>query len=726
MPRPRYLSMSLVLLVTAVFFPVCGYDFLNFDDNVNIYSNGLVSHPTIEGVLQFWTAPFEGLYIPLTYSLWAILAKIAALFPLSTANHLNPYVFHGANLLVHALSTLVLFRILRLLLANDWAAAGGALFFAIHPVQVEAVAWATGMKDLLSGLLALLSLWQYLLSLGEGGLAPRRRKVHYGLAGLFFLASLLAKPGAVALPLVAGLLGYLLLKRTIPQLARTLLPLLLLAIPVVIVTKLSQPGTAQEFVPALWQRIFVVGDALSFYLAKLLLPINLGPDYGRTPAAVLSQGRVYAVALIPSLLIGVGLWRFRHPWAMAAAGVFVALLLPVLGFLPFDYQTISTVADRYLYLALLGPALGVGWLLARYPAKGVRIGVGVILLLLAGQAMATVSHWQDSLTLFPHALAVNPRSWVVHNIVAAAEIDRKHYAEAVAAAERSITANPGYGAAYFNLGLALEKLRRNEEAVAAYRKAVELRPTFLPAYANLAVLTVDLGRVDEAGVLLQKAMEIYTGTGGRVDAGLSENRASLYNALGRWYGAQNQLDQAVEAYQQAISAAPFFPEAYNNLGSAYLGATRYPEALEAYQQAIKLSPTVAAFHNNLCNVFNLLNRNDEALASCRTAMDLDPLYADPYLNLGNVMMAFNKTEEALAAYRKALELAPSFDVAAFNLGLVYQSLGNSGEALTFYRRAIEIRPEFAEAHEALGGLYQQLNMVPEAQAEFDKVRELAR
>lgn len=714
--RPTlYLPLALLLAVIALFFPVGGFAFLSFDDNVNIYNNVLLRQPLGDSLWRFWSASYDGLYIPVTYTFWLLLAKLSAIFPPPASNSnffFNPAVFHYANLFFHAVNSLIVFCLLRLLLRREWPAAAGALLFAVHPVQVEAVAWATGMKDTLSGFFVFLALWQYILSVEKFALPVRRSVFHYGLAIVFFLAAMLAKPSAVSLPLATGILGYLLLKQTPGQMVQRLLPLFLIALPVMLVTKFAQPGGVKDFVPAFWQRPFIAGDAVLFYLGKLVLPIGLGPDYGRTPDYVLSHGMTYGLALIPYLLVTVLCWKIRNPFLIAATGVFVAFLLPVLGFIPFSFQAISTVADRYLYLALLGPALGIGSLLLRFPGKPSWFGVATVILLLGYQSTVTVTHWNDSMTISAHALEVNSRSWVAHNIVAAAQIERQRFPDAAIAAEKSIAANQEYDKAYLNWGIALQKLMRFEEAISAYQKALALRPSFLPAYMYLAGLYMDLGRLENAKALLQEAENISG-----QDGGSPQERALRANTLGRMYFALNRFEESIAACEQAVTLSTFFPEAYNNLGNAYLATNRYPEALAAYQEAVRQNPTLAAVHNNLCDLYNRLGSNDEALASCQTAMRLDPMAAGPYLNLGNIMLAFNKTEEAIAAYQKALELAPNFDVAAFNLGLVYQALGNNSAAIFYYRKTLEISPDYAEAQQALSQLGQNSAASPAGQPE---------
>ncbi|MDI6828380.1 MAG: hypothetical protein QME62_07855, partial [Armatimonadota bacterium] len=181
----------------------------------------------------------------------------------------------------------------------------------------------------------------------------------YLAAMLCFVLAMLAKPSAVAVPVTAWLLDYLILKRTLKQSIISILPWIVLSAPFIVIGKLIQPDIQVRFVPQLWQRFFVAGDALAFYLYKLIFPLSLGPDYGRTPEYVLGNWWGYATWIAPCL-VALLAWtrRNKEPW-FSAFCVMVASLLPILGFIPFVYQTYSTVADRYLYFPMLGFSLAI-------------------------------------------------------------------------------------------------------------------------------------------------------------------------------------------------------------------------------------------------------------------------------------------------------------------------------------------------------------------------------
>jgi hypothetical protein len=238
------------------------------------WQNPHLNPPTLAGLKFHWTHAWQELYVPLTYTAWWLLATIAGVKNADGSVGLNPWIFHGANLLAHIISSLIVLRLLRRLLRDrsGWAACAGALLFAVHPVQVETVAWVSGLKDLLCGMFSLLAVYQYV--------SADRRPNHIA-ALLFFAAAILSKPTAVALPLILATIDLLLLNRPARDVLKSIIPFALLAVPCMIWTKHAQPSTLIATIP-LWWRPFVAGDAIAYYLLKIVAPIHLAIDYGRT------------------------------------------------------------------------------------------------------------------------------------------------------------------------------------------------------------------------------------------------------------------------------------------------------------------------------------------------------------------------------------------------------------------------------------------------------------
>lgn len=556
--------LLLVFAPLAVFLQVGGHEFLAYDDPINISQNPRVTNFSLANLLYFWREPSLGLYIPLTYNFWLLLAKLSQLLTRGGGESVDPQLFHLANLLVHLGGTTLVYLILRDLLNNGRAAVLGALLFAIHPVQVEPVAWASGMKDLLSGFWSLLALWQYLRCCRAR--EKSRRIGHYLLATLALLLALLAKPAAVAVPLLAGLVGWLLLERPWRRVLLEIAPWLLGVVPVIMLTTGAQPLAAQVYQPPIWQRFLIAGDAISFYLYKVLLPFSLGPDYGRLPQLVLTQGWIYLTGTAPYFLAGVLLWKAPRSW-LATAGLFLAPLLPVLGLLPFAFQEVSTVADRYLYLAMLAPALALALIWSQYQRQRFfRLLVVLILVLLTVKSTIQTSYWRDTLVFSTHALEVNPKSWNSYLRKGVAEYLGNHQSEAIVAFKQALALKPDFSDALYSLGVVYGDQGQNEQAVALFNQVLRGDPANVPAALGLGDIYRKSGRYDQA-------IDYY-----RIAVASELGRAEYLVSLGECYAGAGRDPEAIASFQQAIAAQPDYTEAYTRLAALYQKRREYDKA----------------------------------------------------------------------------------------------------------------------------------------------------
>jgi hypothetical protein len=538
-----WLALALVGVTALLYVGVRDHEYLSWDDDVFVQSNPHLQPPSWESVRTLWTAPYAHLYVPVPYTVWVGLAHAFGGAGPGGTWQVPPGSLHLASVACHALNVLLAFGLLRLLTRRDWGAAVGALLFAVHPMQVESVAWISELKDLLSGTFSLATLWLYLAWCGEsqpGG--PRRRWLLYGAATLAFALALLSKPNTVALPLVAGLLATVLLRRTPRRAATSLVPWVAVAVAYAVFTRHVQPVAAELNIP-LWQRLFVAGDALAFYMAKVLLPLQLAADYGRTPQFVLQSPWVHVVWLVPAAVITAAVAaRCRWPWVLAGVGAFCLALLPALGLTSFDFQQYSTVADHYAYVAMLGPALLVASFLSR-PRRFLAYGLcGIALMLLALQSSLQVLYWKDNLSFWQHTLEVNPRSWLAHNNLGATYQRAARPTEAIRHYQQGLKLKPDDADMLINLGLSLYTARRDQEALPYLERGLWLRPGDPRAHYLAGVILLQARRATEA---LPHFAAVLNGQPDEVNARLG--LAKSLQALGRREEAVAQLRTIVDA-----------------------------------------------------------------------------------------------------------------------------------------------------------------------------------
>lgn len=522
-------QILLIAMLTAatliVFLPVCGFDFVNWDDGGNVYDNPYLNPPLLENILFFWQGPYQGLYIPLTYTVWLAVAWISQK-PGSAGQVelMNPRFFHAANLILHIASVIVVFYILRLLIKHspqrdcsqppvgrrsrvDLAAAIGASLFALHPLQAEPVAWVTGLKDVLCGFLSFTSIWIYLVYATT--VDSYKRRILFVAATVIYLLALLAKPSAVVVPLIVWVLDYFLLTRSFKKTVSVPLLWAIISILMSVLTISVQPLTSKIFVTPFYLRPFIVLDSVTFYLGKLLFPFMLIHDYSRTPEYVLSLSFSRAAYLFPLLLIGI-VWfqKSYRRLCLVSLSVFLIGFLPVSGIVPFGFQSFSTVADRYLYLSMIGPAILSAVIVDRSRQKNVIALSIIILSLMMVLSAIQARYWQDTVTLLSHTIKINPRSHISHYNMGIYASDRGDIDEAVNHFSNAIKARGNYAPAYNNLGNMLARKERLDEAVSQYLMAIKINPEYARAHYNLGVVLSYQGKVDEAVDHYYKSLQI--------------------------------------------------------------------------------------------------------------------------------------------------------------------------------------------------------------------------
>jgi tetratricopeptide (TPR) repeat protein len=526
----KALLTLVLILVGAVYAEVLGFHFLPFwDDDTNIHRNPLYAPLSWGSVGIFWKGPFQQLYIPVTYSVWAALVAFSRMLAGTSISFgpINAVLFHGTNLLIHLISTAMVFLILRRMLGARffttsiassrilWASSAGALVFGLHPIQVETVAWVSGLRDLLGGAFSLASLALFLSWIDHRG-RDARQWLRYAGSSLLLLLAFGSKPGSVVTPALALFCGAWLLRvrgRSLKPLA-WLIPWFFASMLEVVMTSKAQPAAelARSLIP-IWARPLVACDAVAFYLWKLIWPAypwGLCADYGRSPNSMLSAGILYWSWIVPVLLLLLlvsfkTLRSYLLPLALMVVGV-----LPTLGLIPFNFQVVSTVSDRYLYLGMLGPALAFGLLICTLRP---RMAAALTLLFLSFWTVLTLlqlPQWASGEFFFPATLARNPTSWKSrHNYACTLDAQGK-LAEALKEFVEAIRLRPSNAEAYNDMALTLLKMGRRQEAIQGFQQSLQVRAT-TGAARNLAAALLMTGDPLKAAQAYRFAMQIDPG-----------------------------------------------------------------------------------------------------------------------------------------------------------------------------------------------------------------------
>ncbi len=523
--RRALLCAALLLLVGAVFLPIRQHDWVNYDDDIYITANPEVTRGLSgEGLVGSFTS-FQGAnWFPLTRLSWML--DYALHGPDAGA-------FHGTNLLLHALATLALFLALARATRSTWRSAFVAAVFAVHPLHVEPVAWAAARKDPLSGLFFALLLLVYV----GGGRGPRSAARMLAVSILLALG-LMSKPTLVSAPVLLLLLDAWPLGRlrgsAVPHDTEGIsvraallekLPLFALAAAVSALTLLAQHGAGMvatlDQLP-LPSRLENAAVACVAYLGKTVWPRSLAVFYPH-PEQGLSAWRVAgSLALLLALTALALRSARRHPALTVGWLWYLVALAPVIGVVQVGSQA---MADRYMYLPLIGLAIAVAWgvpeLLgalvgdARRRRALLALAAGASVALLAGTAILQVRHWRDSVALFEHALSVTRGNSIAHA----------------------------------HLGAALLERGEVESAIVHWREAARLRPGSLDVANNLAWLLAT------APDPRHRDPELAVRLAERAARRAGDDAVDVLDTLAAAYAAAGRFDEAIGAQQRAIALA---------------------------------------------------------------------------------------------------------------------------------------------------------------------------
>ena len=603
-----WIAASLLVVTLAVYAGVRSHAFLNYDDPEYITANPHIRAGVSWASLGWaFTHVHSANWHPLTSLSHMLDVQLFGLWP-------------GAPLLenaaLHALNGVLLFVALRRMTARRWPSALVAALFALHPQHVESVAWASERKDVLSTLFWMLTLLAY------ASYTARPRPWRYLLVMLALGLGLLAKPMLVTLPFVLLLLDYWPLHRVergYPPLRLLLekVPLLALAAiasAITLVVQQRSGAVVSTAVVPLSARLDNALVAYVTYLWKTVLPIRLAVFYPlHLPVPV---GQVVAAGLVLALISAGVVRRARtRPYLLVGWCWYLGTLVPVLGIVK---QGDQAMADRYTYVPLIGVFLMIVWGLAdlaaarRWPSWALGVAAAAVLAACASLTIAQLALWQNSATLFSHALAVTSDNYV----------------------------------AQVNYGAALVERGRFEPALEHFDAALRIQPDFVKAHVDVGMAQAALGHADLAAAAYERALVIDPGS------------ALAHYNLGVLRAQQGHPAQAAAEYRAALAADPDYASAYSNLGLVLVGLGQSADAIAAYEAALRIEPDLAPAHVNLAIALEAAGRADDALAHYQAAARAAPDEPLAQLNLGAALAARGRLDDAIAHYREALRLRP--------------------------------------------------------------------
>jgi tetratricopeptide (TPR) repeat protein len=436
------------------------------------------------------------------------------------------------------------------------------------------------MNNLLAGLFAIVSLVAYLRH--AQAQSRRTATLWYAAAIGSLVLALLAKPTAVVVPLLAAAIDLLLVVRSFRRVARSVAPLLLIAAAFAIVARLVQPAVSVR-APSPLFRVVVALDALAFYFAKLVWPVGMNIDYGRTPQWLSEQTIHYYSWTVPAAAFAISwIGRRRWPGIFAGLAIFVISLIPVLGLVPFDFQQYSTVADRYAYLGMLGVSISLAGILSRINRRGVLAFVGVALTLVLGVlSFLRAGDWHDSRILFARTFDLNPQSLMANRSIAAQLIDDGRPREAEIFAQRAVDFHPGSAEALMNLAAVYMARGELSRAAEQYQKVLAINPDDGGAHYSLAAALAQSGQLDAALVHARRSVE------------LNPLDAQAHLNLGTILAETGQTDAAIEQFETAARISPDDPRAHANLGQMLLERGLRDEAIAHFEAALRADPRFA-------------------------------------------------------------------------------------------------------------------------------------
>jgi protein O-mannosyl-transferase len=706
---PPLLCLLLAVVTFAVYLPALRNDFVNYDDSDYVTANPHVqSGLKWENIQWAFTTGHASNWHPIT---WLSHMLDCQLFGQQAAMH------HVVSVLFHIVNAVLLFLLLYTMTGAIWRSVIVAGLFALHPLHVESVAWASERKDVLSAFFFLLTLMAYARSRrgneadfmpgAKSASLPRRLPVKsalawYLLALFLFALGLMSKPMLVTVPFVLLLLDYWPLQRfqiatsnvqssSLLRLISEKLPFFALSVASCVITFLVQrKGGAVSTTISFGARAANAVVSYVHYVLDMFWPNHLSvlyPHPGTWPILQIVASAIFLILVTAAVLFSVR----KHPYLPVGWFWFLGMLVPAIGFIQVGIQC---RADRYTYLPLIGLFVMLSWGIAELlehistgtetnslSSDGERAGTRVnkilarpvlsepSLVLVTGLCIFSfsvcavvtsrqISYWRNSETLFRRAVQVTEKNYLAYNNLGFYLSNRGEVAEAMENYRKSLEINPNYEDAHNNLGYAYAGQKKYPEAIAEYERALQIRPNHPEVHNNLGNALADTGRGEEA----------------------------------------------IAHYLITLKQKPEHADAHNNLGVALAMQGRFDEAIEHFRAAMRYKPNDASAHSNLGNTYGMQGKFDLAIPEYMEAIRLNPKDSQAQNNLGITLFKQGKAADAISHYRAALDIKANDPQIHYNLGVALLQLGQQQAALAQFTEAVRLKPDYAEAQNQLRAL----------------------
>ena len=652
--KPWVLAIALVILTFLAYLPAlrCGYV---WDDDFYVTKNPLLTAP--DGLERIWfSAHHQSQYFPLVYTTLRFEHTLWGL---------RPAGYHFVNILFHALNALLVWAVLRkLALPGAWLAAA---IWAVHPVNVESVAWITELKNTQSTLFYLLAVLAWMKFTARETGRPWR---FYGLALVLQALALFSKTTACTLP--AALLLVLWLRkepigwRRLVQVA----PFLALGVAMGLFSiwweaHLGNYRKELDYTFNALERVLIATRALWFYATKLVWPTKLAFSYPRWEIDV-RDPRQYTW-LIGCVAMALFLWWRRRVLGrapVAAVVFFVAALSPLLGFIPLYTFRYTFVADHYQYVASIGLiALFAAAVSSRVDTWQLgttgRCALLASLLFALGALTWRQAHiYHDEESLWRDTIAKNPASWMAHTDLAGVLLESGRATEALEEAEQTLRIKPDCAEGHYNLGNVLVSVGKVDEGIGHYEQALRINPSIAAAHYRLGL------------------------------------------ALAR----EDRMPEAIEHWEQALRINPDYADAHSKLGVALAEQGRMPEAMQHWEQAVRVNPDDADAHNRLGLALAKQGHMQDAVGHWEQVLRVNPAFPGAHYNLGIALCTEGKWQEAAGHFERELLARSDNALTHYYLGVALEQMNRMKSAIEQYKLALESNPGMVEAQNGLSRL----------------------